>query len=99
MQAAELHLQHILFKATTKTSTSCFRQQAICPTLKREAASCCKEQQMCVKVMLIFCILLVVGEQKKAAIDNAPTCFRSMLLLFGIETAIENLIQAFSLEK
>ncbi|XP_042736027.1 centromere protein P [Lagopus leucura] len=40
-----------------------------------------------------------VGEQKKAAIDNAPTCFRSMLLLFGIETAIENLIQAFSLEK
>uniref|UniRef100_A0A8C3PZ02 Centromere protein P n=1 Tax=Chrysolophus pictus TaxID=9089 RepID=A0A8C3PZ02_CHRPC len=40
-----------------------------------------------------------VGEQKKAAIDNAPTCFRSMLLLFGIETAIENLIQVFSLEK
>uniref|UniRef100_A0A669PVG8 Centromere protein P n=1 Tax=Phasianus colchicus TaxID=9054 RepID=A0A669PVG8_PHACC len=40
-----------------------------------------------------------VSEQKKAAIDNAPTCFRSMLLLFGIETAIENLIQAFNLEK
>ncbi|XP_021265173.1 centromere protein P isoform X1 [Numida meleagris] len=40
-----------------------------------------------------------VLEQKKAAIENAPTCFRSMLLLFGIETAIENLIRVVGLEK
>lgn len=38
-------------------------------------------------------------EEKKASIDNAPACFRSMLLLFGIETAIENLIQVVGLEK
>uniref|UniRef100_A0A8C9EXC8 Centromere protein P n=1 Tax=Pavo cristatus TaxID=9049 RepID=A0A8C9EXC8_PAVCR len=38
-------------------------------------------------------------KQKKAAIEDAPTCFRSMLLLFGIETAIENLIQVVGLEK
>ncbi|XP_072203532.1 centromere protein P [Excalfactoria chinensis] len=37
--------------------------------------------------------------QKKAVIANAPTCFRSMLLLFGIETAIENLIHVVGLEK
>lgn len=37
--------------------------------------------------------------QKKAVIANAPTCFRSMLHLFGIEAAIENLIQVVGLEK
>ncbi|XP_062441218.1 centromere protein P [Rhea pennata] len=40
-----------------------------------------------------------VLEQKIATIENAPTCFRSMLLLFGIETAIENLIKVVGLKK
>ncbi|XP_074952676.1 centromere protein P isoform X2 [Phalacrocorax aristotelis] len=39
-----------------------------------------------------------VLEQKMATIENAPTRFRSMLLLFGIETAIENLIKVVALE-
>lgn len=37
--------------------------------------------------------------QKAAVIANAPTCFRSMLHLFGIEATIENLIQVVGLEK
>ncbi|XP_035193283.1 centromere protein P [Oxyura jamaicensis] len=37
--------------------------------------------------------------QKMAPIENAPTCFRSMLLLFGIETTIENLIKVTGLAK
>ncbi|XP_009327544.1 PREDICTED: centromere protein P [Pygoscelis adeliae] len=40
-----------------------------------------------------------VLEQKMATIENAPASFRSMLLLFGIETAIENLIKVVGLEK
>uniref|UniRef100_A0A8B9RXE3 Centromere protein P n=1 Tax=Accipiter nisus TaxID=211598 RepID=A0A8B9RXE3_9AVES len=40
-----------------------------------------------------------VLEQKMATIENAPACFRSMLLLFGIETALENLIKVVGLEK
>ncbi|CAM9362193.1 unnamed protein product [Bubo scandiacus] len=40
-----------------------------------------------------------VLEWKMATIENAPTGFRSMLLLFGIEAAIENLIKVVSLEK
>ncbi|XP_065498522.1 centromere protein P [Caloenas nicobarica] len=40
-----------------------------------------------------------VLEQNRATIENAPACFRSMLLLFGVETAIENLIKALDLEK
>ncbi|KAM6248214.1 centromere protein P isoform 1-T3 [Spheniscus humboldti] len=40
-----------------------------------------------------------VLEQKMATIENAPASFRSMLLLFGIETAIENLIKVVALEK
>ncbi|KGL75675.1 Centromere protein P [Tinamus guttatus] len=40
-----------------------------------------------------------VLEQTRATIENAPTCFRSMLLLFGIETAIENLIKVVGLKK
>ncbi|XP_040425124.1 centromere protein P isoform X2 [Cygnus olor] len=40
-----------------------------------------------------------VLEQKMAPIENAPTGFRSMLLLFGIETTIENLIKVTGLEK
>nr|XP_005025684.3 centromere protein P [Anas platyrhynchos]XP_012960637.3 centromere protein P [Anas platyrhynchos]XP_027323471.2 centromere protein P [Anas platyrhynchos] len=40
-----------------------------------------------------------VLERKMAPFENAPTCFRSMLLLFGIETAIENLIKVAGLEK
>ncbi|KAM9276860.1 centromere protein P [Morus bassanus] len=40
-----------------------------------------------------------VLEQKMVTIENAPTRFRSMLLLFGIETAIENLIKVVALEK
>ncbi|XP_047910943.2 centromere protein P isoform X1 [Anser cygnoides] len=40
-----------------------------------------------------------VLEQKMGPIENAPTCFRSMLLLFGIETTIENLIKVTGLEK
>nr|XP_025971758.1 centromere protein P [Dromaius novaehollandiae] len=39
-----------------------------------------------------------VLEQKIATTENAPTCFRSMLLLFGIETAIENLIRVVGLK-
>ncbi|XP_065605932.1 centromere protein P [Cyrtonyx montezumae] len=37
--------------------------------------------------------------QKKAAVENAATCFRSMLRLFGIATAIETLIRVMALEK
>lgn len=44
-------------------------------------------------------IFLAVLEQKMATIENAPTYFRSMLLLFGIETALENLIKVVGLEK
>ncbi|XP_026713539.1 centromere protein P isoform X1 [Athene cunicularia] len=48
-------------------------------------------------------LLTKVPEQvlawKMAAIENAPTGFRSMLLLFGIEAAIENLIKVVSLGK
>ncbi|KAM6062168.1 centromere protein P isoform 2-T2 [Chlamydotis macqueenii] len=40
-----------------------------------------------------------VLEQKVATTENAPARFRSMLLLFGIETAIENLIKVVGLEK
>ncbi|XP_009944675.1 PREDICTED: centromere protein P [Leptosomus discolor] len=40
-----------------------------------------------------------VLEQKMATPDTAPACFRSMLRLFGIETAIENLIKVVGLEK
>ncbi|XP_025916945.1 centromere protein P isoform X1 [Apteryx rowi] len=40
-----------------------------------------------------------VLEQNITTIENAPTCFRSMLLLFGIETAIENLIKVVGLKK
>uniref|UniRef100_A0A8D0FLZ5 Centromere protein P n=1 Tax=Strix occidentalis caurina TaxID=311401 RepID=A0A8D0FLZ5_STROC len=40
-----------------------------------------------------------VLEWKMATTENAPTGFRSMLLLFGIEAAIENLIKVVSLEK
>ncbi|XP_009686399.2 centromere protein P isoform X2 [Struthio camelus] len=40
-----------------------------------------------------------VLEQKIATVENAPTCFRSMLLLFGIETAVENLIKVVGLKK
>uniref|UniRef100_A0A8C0HSE4 Centromere protein P n=1 Tax=Buteo japonicus TaxID=224669 RepID=A0A8C0HSE4_9AVES len=40
-----------------------------------------------------------VLEQKMATIENAPACFRSMLLLFGIEAALENLIKVVGLEK
>ncbi|XP_068276010.1 centromere protein P [Nyctibius grandis] len=40
-----------------------------------------------------------VLEQKMATIENMPAHFRSMLLLFGIETAIENLIRVVSMEK
>lgn len=38
-------------------------------------------------------------EQKMATMENAPARFRSMLLVFGIETAIENLIKVVGLEK
>lgn len=99
-KAAELHLHHVLFKSACKNaSMSCFGQQVICPTLKCRADSCSEKQQICVKITSVFCIFLVALEQKKASIDNAPACFRSMLLLFGIETAIENLIQVVGLEK
>ncbi|XP_065543146.1 centromere protein P isoform X2 [Lathamus discolor] len=37
--------------------------------------------------------------QKMATIENAPTRFRSMLLLVGIEEAIENLVNIFSSER
>ncbi|XP_054693700.1 centromere protein P isoform X1 [Grus americana] len=40
-----------------------------------------------------------VLQQKMATIETAPARFRSMLLLFGIETAIENLIKVVGLEK
>uniref|UniRef100_A0A8C6YZ64 Centromere protein P n=1 Tax=Nothoprocta perdicaria TaxID=30464 RepID=A0A8C6YZ64_NOTPE len=40
-----------------------------------------------------------VLEQTRATIENAPTCFRSMLLLFGIEAAIENLIKVVGLKE
>ncbi|XP_009995215.1 PREDICTED: centromere protein P [Chaetura pelagica] len=40
-----------------------------------------------------------VLDQKMATTDNAPTRFRSLLLLFGIETAIENLIKVVGLHK
>ncbi|KAM6256636.1 centromere protein P [Porphyrio hochstetteri] len=40
-----------------------------------------------------------VLEQKMATTGNAPARFRSLLLLFGIETAIENLIKVVSVEK
>ncbi|XP_009879568.1 PREDICTED: centromere protein P [Charadrius vociferus] len=39
-----------------------------------------------------------VLEQKMAATENAPSRFRSLLLLFGIEAAIENLIKVVGLE-
>ncbi|KAM6344372.1 centromere protein P isoform 2-T4 [Alca torda] len=39
-----------------------------------------------------------VLEQKMATIENAPARFRSMLVLFGIEAAIENLIKAVALQ-
>ncbi|PKU28710.1 centromere protein p [Limosa lapponica baueri] len=35
-----------------------------------------------------------VLEQNMATIENAPARFRSLLRLFGIEAAIENLIRA-----
>ena len=99
-KAAELHLHHVLFKSACKNaSMSSFGQQVICPTLKCRADSCFEKQQICVKITSVFCIFLVALEEKKASIDNAPACFRSMLLLFGIETAIENLIQVVGLEK
>jgi len=34
-----------------------------------------------------------------ATAENAPARFRSLLLLFGIEAAIENLIKVVGLEK
>ncbi|KAM9533824.1 centromere protein P isoform 3-T5 [Guaruba guarouba] len=40
-----------------------------------------------------------VLEQKMAAIENAPAHFRSMLLLVGIEEAIENLVSIFGSER
>ncbi|KAM8995064.1 centromere protein P isoform 4-T6 [Ara ararauna] len=40
-----------------------------------------------------------VLEQKMAAIENAPAHFRSMLLLVGIEEAIENLVSVFGSER
>ncbi|XP_057259170.1 centromere protein P isoform X2 [Pezoporus wallicus] len=40
-----------------------------------------------------------VLDQKMATIENAPTCFRSMLLLVGIEEAIENLVNVFGSER
>ncbi|KAM6301022.1 centromere protein P [Aegotheles albertisi] len=39
-----------------------------------------------------------VLQQKMTSIENAPTRFRSLLLLSGIETAIDNLIKVVSLE-
>ncbi|KAM6387669.1 centromere protein P isoform 1-T4 [Pluvialis apricaria] len=39
-----------------------------------------------------------VLEQKKPTTENAPARFRSLLLLLGIEAAIENLIKAVGLE-
>lgn len=43
------------------------------------------------------CVLLAVLGQKRATIDNAPAHFRSLLRLFGAETAIESLIKAVGL--
>ncbi|KAM4653719.1 centromere protein P isoform 3-T3 [Amazona ochrocephala] len=40
-----------------------------------------------------------VLEQKMATIENAPARFRSMLLLVGIEEAIENLVSVFGSER
>ncbi|XP_033921820.1 centromere protein P isoform X2 [Melopsittacus undulatus] len=40
-----------------------------------------------------------VLDQKMAAIENAPTRFRSMLLVVGIEEAIENLVNIFVSER
>ncbi|KAK2534375.1 hypothetical protein Q9233_004219 [Columba guinea] len=40
-----------------------------------------------------------VLEQNRATVENAPAHFRSLLLLLGAETAIENLIKALDLEK
>ncbi|XP_009986163.1 PREDICTED: centromere protein P [Tauraco erythrolophus] len=40
-----------------------------------------------------------VLQQKMATIENVPARFRSMLLLFGIESAIENLIRVVGLGK
>ncbi|XP_061312187.1 centromere protein P isoform X2 [Pezoporus flaviventris] len=40
-----------------------------------------------------------VLDQKMATIENAPTRFRSMLLLVGIEEAIENLVNIFGSER
>ncbi|KAM6060438.1 centromere protein P isoform 2-T4 [Theristicus caerulescens] len=40
-----------------------------------------------------------VLEQKMATTETAPARFRSMLLLFGIEAAVENLIKVVGLEK
>ncbi|XP_008945438.1 PREDICTED: centromere protein P [Merops nubicus] len=39
------------------------------------------------------------SEQRLAALAEAPARFRSMLRLVGVETAIENLIQALSLQQ
>ncbi|XP_063204181.1 centromere protein P isoform X1 [Chroicocephalus ridibundus] len=39
-----------------------------------------------------------VLEQKMATVENAPARFRSMLILLGIEAAIENLIKAVALQ-
>jgi len=44
-------------------------------------------------------IFPAVLEQKMATAENAPARFRSLLLLFGIEAAIENLIKVVGLEK
>ncbi|XP_062486665.1 centromere protein P isoform X1 [Pezoporus occidentalis] len=40
-----------------------------------------------------------VLDQNMATIENAPTYFRSMLLLVGIEEAIENLVNVFGSER
>ncbi|EMP39741.1 Centromere protein P [Chelonia mydas] len=38
-------------------------------------------------------------QDKKAAVENGPQCFRNMLLLLGIEAAIESLIKSVGMEK
>nr|XP_042717656.1 centromere protein P-like [Chrysemys picta bellii] len=38
-------------------------------------------------------------QDKKAAIENGPQCFRNMLLLLGIEASIESLIKSVGMKK
>ncbi|RMC00083.1 hypothetical protein DUI87_23493 [Hirundo rustica rustica] len=40
-----------------------------------------------------------VMEQRMTTVESIPGCFRSLLRLFGIEAAIENLIQVLDSEK